>query len=151
MGAAYQALSDELKTHIDTLTTVHSYNYLNERLRKTNPHRPPLTDELKRNMPPINRPLVVEHPVTGRKGLYIPICQIESIDGMPEQEARPLLNTLLEHATQPEFVYMHRWKPGDLVVWDNRCALHAPSPFADDKYARLVYRLTFRGQQIVGF
>ena len=150
MSAAYQALPNDIKLKIDTLTTVHSYDYLNERLRRTNPHRPPLTDELKRKLPPVRRPLVAKHPVTGCKALYVPTCQIESVQGMAEDEARPLLNDLQAHATKPDFTYMHHWEPGDLVVWDNRSAMHAPSPFEDKKYQRLMYRLTFRGQQIVG-
>lgn len=151
MSAAYQALSEEVKLQIETTTTIHSYDYLNERLRRTNPHRPPLTVELKQKMPPVRRPLVAKHPVTGRKALYIPTCQIESVEGMSEDEARPLLNELQAHATKPDFTYMHHWEPGDLVIWDNRGAMHAPSPFEDEKYQRLMYRLTFGGQQIVSF
>ena len=151
MSAAYQALPDEVKRKISGLTSLHSYAYLNKLLCKTNPHRAPLSDELKEMLPAIRRPLVAEHPVTGRKGLYIPLCHIESVDGMAEDEARPLLDSLLAHATKADFRYMHPWRPGDLVIWDNRSVLHAPTPFDDEKYERLMYRLTFNGQQIVGF
>ena len=74
-----------------------------------------------------------------------------SILGLAEEEARPLLNELQRHMTQPSFTHMHNWQPGDLVIWDNRSTLHAPTPFDDDKHERLMYRLTFGGEQIVGF
>ena len=147
--AAYDALPADTKTRIDGLTTTHSYRYLDEYLRRANPHRPPLSDELRAQHPPIERPLVAGHPETGRKALYIPKCQIESVDGLSPHDAETLLAELLEHATGPDFAFMHRWLPGDIVVWDNRSTLHAPSPFDDAKYDRLLYRLTMSGEQIV--
>ncbi len=151
MAAAYEALSDEVKMRIDGLETVHSYHHLNEILRRKNPHRPPLSENLRRQHPPVTRPLVAQHPVTGRKSLYLPLCHIESVVDLPEDESRELLTDLQTHATQPPFTYMHAWQPGDLVLWDNRCALHAPTPFDDTRHLRLMYRLTVTGQQIVGF
>jgi taurine dioxygenase len=94
---------------------------------------------------------VAQHPVTGRKSLYLPLCHIESVVDLSEDESRELLTDLQTHATQPPFTYMHVWQPGDLVLWDNRCALHAPTPFDDTRHLRLMYRLTVNGQQIVGF
>lgn len=151
MTTAYEALDDETKVRIDGLKTVHSYNHLNEILRQKNPHRPPLSDELKRKHPPVIRPLVAEHPVTGCKSLYLPLCHIESVLDMPEEEGHRLLADLQAHATQPAFTYMHAWRPGDLVLWDNRCALHAPTPFDETAHLRLMYRLTVNGPQIIGF
>ena len=145
MTAAYEALSDDMKARLDGLTAVHSYDYLNEYLRKANPHRPPLSDELKAQHPPVTRPLTPEHPVTGRKSLYVPRCHMESVSGLSDEEKESLLSELLEHATSDQFAFMHRWRPGDVVVWDNRCTLHAPSPFDDETYPRLLYRLTMSG------
>lgn len=142
MIAAYRALAPEMQQRLEGLTAVHSYNHLNETLRKTNPHRPPLTDELKRLHPPVRRPIAAPHPLTGEKALFVPQCHIESIDGLSGDEARTLLAELLAHATRPEFTYMHRWKPGDVVVWDNRAALHAPTPFDASRSRRMLYRLT---------
>lgn len=149
MTAAYEALPEAMKARLDGVTTTHSYEYLNETLRKRNPHRPPLSDELRKRHPPVERPLVATHPETGRKSLYLPKCHIESVHGLPREEGQALLDELLEHATRPEFAFMHRWAPGDLVVWDNRSTLHAPSPFDDEAYQRLLYRLTMRGEQII--
>ncbi len=148
MTHAYQALSDDLKKTITPLTALHSYDHLNEFLRLSNPHRPPLSEELLKELPPIERPLVVKHPVTGKKALYVTPIHMESVNGMTEEDARPLLNQLLVHATQPQFTFAHAWKSGDLVLWDNRCAMHAPSPFDADKHDRLMYRLTINGEQI---
>lgn len=149
MAAAYDALPVETRKRIDGVTTIHSYHYLNEYLRERNPHRLPLSDALRAQHPPVERPLVAEHPRTGRKSLYIPKCHIESVHGSSPGEGISLLEELLAHATGPDFAFMHRWAPGDVVVWDNRCTLHAPSPFDDAKYQRLLYRLTMRGEQIV--
>ena len=64
------------------------------------------------------------HPESGRKSIYINPIRIEGIFGLDHKEALPLLDELLEHATQERFQYRHRWQPGDLVMWDNRCLLH---------------------------
>ena len=120
MTAAYADLPDDVKARIDSIRTVHSYNHLNELLRKKNPHRPLLSSALLEQFPPIVRPLVARHPETDRKSLYLPLCHIESVEGMSLTEGSALLNKLQAHATGEDYTYMHRWRPGDLVVWDNR-------------------------------
>jgi taurine dioxygenase len=149
MSAAYDALPADTKTRLRGLTTQHSYDFLNEYLRRRNPHRLALSEELRAQHPPVERPLVAEHPRTGRKSLYLPKCHIERVHGLSPDEGESLIDELLAHATAPAFALLHRWAPGDLVVWDNRCTLHAPSPFDDVRYDRLLYRLTMRGEQIV--
>lgn len=151
MTAAYEALDPGTKAAIEGLTAVHAYEYLNEYLRQRNPHRPPFDEAMRRKFPPLRRPLVAEHPVTQQKSLYLPRCHIEAVEGMSREQGDLLLTRLLEHATRPEFVYMHRWAPGDVLVWDNRSTLHAPSPFDAGRYRRLLYRATVTGEQIVGF
>jgi taurine dioxygenase len=151
MASAYDALPAATRKKLEGLTAVHSYAHLNETLRKRNLHRPPLSAELRERFPPLRRPLVAGHPVTGRKSLYIPKCHIASIDGLGADEAEELLSGLLEHATGPEFAYFHRWAEGDVVVWDNRSTLHAPTPFDGECYQRLLYRITVAGPQIEGF
>ena len=151
MTAAYEALPDQVKTRIDDLHTIHSYHHLNELLRIGNPHRPPLTDKLRRDHPAVRRPLVARHPATGRKSLYLPLCHIESVEGLPDHEGRELLEELLSYATGNRFTHFQHWRPGDLILWDNRCTLHAPTPFDEQQYTRLMYRLTVTGAQIAGF
>jgi alpha-ketoglutarate-dependent taurine dioxygenase len=90
-------------------------------------------------------PLVRTHPDTGRKALYLGNHSAHIV-GMPEEESAALLRELLEHATQPRFVYRHRWRVGDLVIWDNRCLLHrAVLDEHSGKYRRIMYRSIIRG------
>lgn len=151
MTAAYESLPGDVKSDIDSICTIHSYNHLNELLRKKNPHRPPLSKSLREQFPPIIRPLVARHPVTYQRCLYLPLCHIESVEDMDKAEGQAMLEKLQEHATRTDYTYIHKWRPGDLVIWDNRCTLHAPTPFDDTRYERLMYRLTFGGLQISGF
>jgi alpha-ketoglutarate-dependent 2,4-dichlorophenoxyacetate dioxygenase len=83
----------------------------------------PLPETGLRDRPPVDHPLVRTHPDTGAKALYLG-NHSSHIQGLPEDEGRALLDRLLEHTTQREFVYAHRWRNGDLVLWDNRCLLH---------------------------
>src|SRR5271169_4152683 len=76
-----------------------------------------------RERPPVDHPLVRTHPQTGAKALYLG-NHSSHIQGLPEAEGKALLEAVLEHATQRQFVYRHRWRMGDLVMWDNRCLLH---------------------------
>lgn len=118
LRAAYDALPDAMKAEIDGLQAEHFALHSRFLLGDTE-----YTDEQKAMMPPVMWPLVRTHAGSGRKALFggVHACAIE---GMTLAEGRMLLLDLLEHATQPEFVYSHKWAPNDLVIWDNRCMLH---------------------------
>jgi alpha-ketoglutarate-dependent taurine dioxygenase len=93
----------------------------------------------------VDHPLARTHPETGRKALYLG-NHSTGILGMDEADGAVLLRELLEHATQRQFVYAHRWQPGDLVMWDNRCLLHRV--VADEglsRYRRVMHRSVVRG------
>ena len=90
-------------------------------------------------------PLVRTHPETGRKALYINPIRIDSIVGMDDAEALPLLGELLAHATQLRFEYRHKWKSGDVVIWDNRCPLHEANGDYPVDQVRCLYRLMLKG------
>ena len=90
-------------------------------------------------------PVVLVHPESGRKALYINPIRTESIVGMPEAEALALLADLLEHATQPQYQYRHQWRPGDLVMWDNRSLLHKANGDYDMNQRRYLYRVMLEG------
>jgi len=95
--------------------------------------------------PGADHPLVRTHPDTGKKSLYIG-NHSTGIVGMPEEAGKALLAELLDHATQPRFVYTHRWRLGDLVMWDNRCLLHrAVNNYETGKYRRVMHRSVVRG------
>ncbi|GIT54348.1 MAG: hypothetical protein Ct9H300mP16_15080 [Pseudomonadota bacterium] len=114
MTEAYESLPDSLKTRIEDLHAIHSYDHLNEFLRIRNPHRPALTERLRRDLPPVRRPLVAHHPSTGRKSLYLSLCHIERIEGLPDHEGRELLEQLQSHATASRLPI---FRTGGLETW----------------------------------
>lgn len=118
LRAAYDALPDETKQEIDGLEAEHYALHSRFLLGDTE-----YTDEQKAALPPVWWPLVRTHPGSGRKLLFAGI-HARAIKGWTVAEGRMLLMDLLEHATQPEFVYIHKWRPNDLVIWDNRSTLH---------------------------
>ena len=92
-------------------------------------------------------PIVRTHPATGRKAIYINPIRIEEIVGMPEREALALLDELLEHATQEKFQYRHKWKAGDVVIWDNRCLMHKANGDYLVSDVRYLYRVMLKGDR----
>lgn len=119
MRAAYDALPDATKDEIKDLIVEHWA--LHSRINILGDDN--YTEEQQRAIAPVLWPLVRVHPASGRKSLFIG-AHTRAIQGMSVPEARTLLGELLEHATQPRFVYVHEWTLGDLVMWDNRCTLH---------------------------
>jgi alpha-ketoglutarate-dependent 2,4-dichlorophenoxyacetate dioxygenase len=116
--AAYDALPDSTKKLIDGLFAEHSVNYSREMLGSMT-----FTEEEKRRIPVVHWPIIRTHAGSGRKHLFVG-AHCSRIVGMTKAEGRLLLAELLEHTTQREFVYRHRWRTNDLVMWDNRCVLH---------------------------
>jgi taurine dioxygenase len=92
-------------------------------------------------------PLVRTHPETSRKAIYINPIRIEEIIGLKTSEALALLAELLDHATQLRFEYRHKWKPGDVVIWDNRCLLHKANGDYPVAHVRYLYRLMLKGDK----
>jgi alpha-ketoglutarate-dependent taurine dioxygenase len=108
------------------------------------PHLPELTEEQKRERPDVWHPIARRHPRTGRTALYIGRWAVE-IEGMPEAEGKALIDHLVRFAQQPERVYRHHWRPGDAVLWDNRCTQHCATPFDGSRYTRRMHRTTLEG------
>jgi alpha-ketoglutarate-dependent 2,4-dichlorophenoxyacetate dioxygenase len=138
MGAAYEALDDDTKREIEDLVCEHSLMYSRGSLGFLD-----YTDEEKAMFKPVRQRLVRTHPVTGRKSLYL-ASHAGAIVGMPMPEARMLLRDLNEHATQPRFVYVHKWTLHDLVIWDNRQTMHRVRRY-DDSQPRDMRRTTVAG------
>ncbi len=132
LQAAYDALSSEMKERIETLQTQTVYDYAAQD-RSTIGSDPTL--------PRAQHPLVKTHQVTGRKSLYLSRLMTETIPEMGHEESEALLAELFDHAEKPEFVYSHKWTPGDLVIWDNRSTNHARTDFPDEEQ-RLLRRYT---------
>jgi alpha-ketoglutarate-dependent 2,4-dichlorophenoxyacetate dioxygenase len=138
MGAAYEALDEETKREIEPLVCEHSLMYSRGSLGFLD-----YSEEEKQMFKPVRQRLVRTHPVTGRKSLYLS-SHAGAILGMPMPEARMLLNDLKEHATRPQFVYVHKWKLHDLVMWDNRQTMHRVRRY-DDSQPRDMRRTTVAG------
>jgi alpha-ketoglutarate-dependent 2,4-dichlorophenoxyacetate dioxygenase len=134
--AAYDALPEEMKTRIATLVAEHSIFNSRARLGFTN-----FNEEERREMPSVPQVLVRTIPQSGRKSLYL-ASHAGRIFGMSEAEGRALIDHLVAHATQRQFVYTHRWRVNDLVMWDNRCTLHRGTEFDDLRWKRDVQRAT---------
>lgn len=140
--SAWRDLPEETRARVEGLIAVHDFEYLDRWLGLINPHRRPYTDQKRRDFPPQQKPLVRSHPVTGVKSLLLCPAVISHIEGMPPAEGRCILDALTAFATQDRYVYRHRWRTGDLVIWDNRCVLHTASTFDHTKYTRLMRRTT---------
>jgi len=136
MRAAYDALPDTMKTRLEGLEADHSYWYS----RVVGGGPPPTEEELK-SRPPARHKLV--HERAGRNSLYL-ASHASGIVGWPEDEGRALLDELLAFATQPEFVYAHYWRVGEVVIWDNLATMHRARPFDDRNQVRDVRRTTCR-------
>ena len=93
-------------------------------------------------------PAVRTHPATGRKALYVNRLMTREIEGLPQAESNALLQMLFDHQEQAQFVYEHVWRPGDILMWDNRCTLHARTDFSAGE-RRLLRRVTILGEKPV--
>ena len=139
MRAAYDALDEETKAEVEDLICEHSLMYSRGLLGFTE-----FTPEEKVTFKPVRQRLVRTHPVSGRKSLFL-ASHAGAIVGWPVPEARAFLRDLTEHATQRQFVYAHRWRLHDLVMWDNRQTMHRARPFRDTQEPRDMRRTTIRG------
>jgi alpha-ketoglutarate-dependent 2,4-dichlorophenoxyacetate dioxygenase len=135
MRAAYDALPDDMKTRLEGLRVHHSIAYSRQTLGFE--FSSDEEDKLKGAI----HPLVRTVPRSKRRAVYLASHASRIVD-WPVPEGRLLLRELIEHATQPQFVYRHRWNVGDLVIWDNRCTMHRATPFEDAKHRRELRRVT---------
>lgn len=140
MYMAYEALSEPFRKMIDGLRAIHDVNNV-----KQLKNRKPRTEEEIKSTPPVSQPMVITHPVTGRKALYVSEMFTRQIEGMTEDESRPILEYLFAHSVRPEFTYRHFWQVDDVVFWDNRVVMHyAPRDYnpEDTKNWRYMLRAT---------
>ncbi|HEX3178453.1 MAG TPA: TauD/TfdA family dioxygenase [Methylomirabilota bacterium] len=135
MRAAYDALPDDMKARLEGLRVHHSIAYSRQTLGFD--FSADEEDKLRGAVHPLVRTI----PRSKRRALYLASHASRIID-WPVPEGRLLLRELIEHATQPVFVYRHHWSVGDLVIWDNRCTMHRATPFEDTKYRRELRRVT---------
>jgi len=158
MRGAFAALDEETKACLSSLEAVCSLAHHDKKISLYSPGYPTLTPEQRAANPPRRVPLVLRHPVTGEPALYgmnsstcavvpagEPVAEerldLFDLDGI-EDDSVATLRALLPHATGPEFAVAWAWQPGDVVVWDNRCTIHAATGFDHETYPREMWRLT---------
>jgi len=134
--AAYDALPEAMKRRLEGLVAEHSIFNSRGRLGFSN-----FSEEERQSLPPVPQALVRVIAESGRKSLYL-ASHAGRIFGMPEAEGRALIDQLIEHATRRQFVYTHRWRVNDLVMWDDRCTMHRGTAFDDLRFRRDVQRAT---------
>jgi len=134
--AAYDALPDAMKRRLDGLVAEHSLWHSRAAFGGYLP-----TEDERKSYPAARHKVVRRHPGSGRNALYI-ASHASHIMGMPIEEGQALLGELMGFATQPQFVYRHKWQVGDLVIWDNRCTMHRATPFDAADHVRELRRTT---------
>jgi taurine dioxygenase len=134
--AAYETLPEEIKRRIAGRRALNAYT-TDTTLRSTN------YDDAKSSY---WHPVVRTHPATGRKALYVNRLMTREIEGLLREESEAILQKLFDHQEQPKFVYEHVWRPGDILMWDNRCTLHARTDFSAGE-RRLLRRVTILGEK----
>ena len=138
--AAFEELPRAMKARLEGLASLHAFQSGRSPRRIATP-----TPEERARMPEAVQPLVVAHPVTGRKGLYLNTARMEGIVGMDREEADALVAELMERATDPRYEYRHKWRAGDLVIWDNRTVLHKANGDVPPEERRFLYRVMVKG------
>jgi taurine dioxygenase len=137
---AYETLPDAIKQRIAGRKALNAYDYDTAAMKRGT--------RLAEGVPSYSHPMVRTHPATGRRALYVNRLMTVRIEGLPARESDELLEALFEHQERREFVYEHVWRPGDLLMWDNRCTLHARTDFSPDE-RRLMRRVTILGEKPV--
>jgi taurine dioxygenase len=132
MCLAYETLPETTRRRLEGLTALSTYEY-----GQTHAEKKRLSDET----PSAVHPVVRTVPESGKKALYVCRLMTDRINELPEAESRELLEELFEQAEQPRFHYEHQWRPGDVLIWDNRCTIHARKDF-DGSQRRLMKRVT---------
>ncbi|MFJ3212774.1 TauD/TfdA dioxygenase family protein [Streptomyces flaveolus] len=141
---AYAALPPAIRQQIEGTRAVHSVEQLGVLQNQAGGGQSSIAAGSLAGQPEVEHPLVLTNPATGARSLLLGSMVIRGITGLAERESRALLDELLEHTTSAQYVYSHRWKQGDLVVWDNLATLHTASPCDSSRHHRLLYRAAVR-------
>jgi alpha-ketoglutarate-dependent 2,4-dichlorophenoxyacetate dioxygenase len=136
MRAAWEALPEDTRRRIDGLVVEHSIFNSRAKVGSTN-----YSEKERASLPAALQVMVRTLPETGRRSLYL-ASHAGRVIGMSDDEARTLLDELTAHATQRQFVYTHRWRLHDLVMWDNRCTMHRGTEFEEHRWKRDLHRAT---------
>jgi len=141
MYGAYDALDREMKARLADLRAVHNLDFSRSRRHGEDP----MTEDQKREVPPVDHPIVRTHPETGRKCIFLG-DHAETIVGLDYREGRELVEEINALAVRPELSYRHCWRPGDLAIWDNRCLMHRATSYDTARERRVMRRCTILGE-----
>ena len=141
MYGAYERLSPQWKARIADLHAIHNLDFSRNRRHAEEP----MTDAQRREVPPVDHPIVRTHPETGRECVYLG-DHAESIIGMSYDAGRQLIDELNDLIVHPDLTYEHRWSPGQLILWDNRCLLHRATSYDALRERRVIRRCTVLGE-----
>ncbi len=141
--AAWDAMPDDMRSALDGKTAVHDRAF---RYGEIYPERPALTPEQIARVPPAEHPAIVTHKPSGRKSVFLMKDMIRRLGDLDQEATWALVEEVEAFCTQPRFVYTHKWRAGDLVMWDNRATLHRATPYDADKYRRLLHRVQIKGE-----
>ena len=144
MHLAWDTLPAPLRQAVEGRRAEHSYLAKYEELRQRSPWRPKLSDAQIAQVKPVEHPVVLTHPESGRKALFVSEHFTTRIVGLPQDESRDLLAQLFARSVRAEHIYRHRWQPHDMVFWDNRSLMHLASGCPEDQRRRL-NRTTIEG------
>jgi taurine dioxygenase len=153
MVAAYDDLDDAIKARIADLQIAHKYGKGRRRADELEVN-PIVSDEQDSKVPPVYHPIVLPHPVSGRKALYALGHGAHGIRGMDEAAAMDLIEQLKEHALQEKYIYRHRYQVGDIAIWDTLQTMHAATPIdvatgENTDNARILWRISVRGKPVI--
>lgn len=151
MRAAYDALPEKWKSRIEGLSATHDFEKFWDRMRaRPGSTRGPMTPEQKAAKPPVSHPIVLTHPVNGRRSLYCNPGYAIRIDGLDPAESDEILGFLFAHQLQDRFKHTHRWTVGDLLAWDNLWTLHnAVADYGPDEPRRM-HRCQVMADRVIG-
>jgi len=143
MYTAYEDLGEETKSFIEQRMAINSYDPGKSDYASTRS----ISDYRSETELSYPQPMVYRHPVTGRKALYVNRVMTRQVVNMGEAESTALLHKLFAHQEQEKYIYRHKWQPGDVLMWDNRCTLHARTEF-DARELRKLRRVTIKGERL---
>ena len=141
MYGAYESLDDERRQRLEGARAIHNLDFSRSRRHADDP----MTEAQKRAAPPVDHPVIRTHPETRRKCIFLG-DHAETIAGLDYAEGRALVEEVNALAVRPEFTYRHRWRPRDLVIWDNRCLMHRATCYDSARERRVMRRCTILGE-----
>ncbi len=147
MQMAYENLPSAVRERIDAMEAVHSFEKVWQGMIDRGSNRPAFTQEQRTQKPAVVHPVVLAHPWTGKRALYVNRGMTDSIVGLPRQESDRLLSFLFDHSERTDFAYSHEWRVGDTLIWDNCASIHTATADYDTGTPRLMYRVQVLGNE----